>query len=113
MAQAHSNSVDRSLAQLPEHQRAAAAEQAWTLFQSDDKLSWAEATAFVVAATLAQPAPMGQRIAKARQVVIVESASTPGRVYEVVNGVCNCPAASFGRTCWHLRAARQQDRQAA
>lgn len=106
--QNHSTAVDRSLAQLPEDRRAAAAAEAWRLFQSDERLTLAEATAFVVAAELARPAPpMGQRIAQARKAVLIESATTPGRVYEVVDGRCTCEAARYGRPCWHVKAARQ------
>lgn len=100
---------DRLLAQLPEHQRAAASAEAFALFQSDARLTLVEAIAFTVRRIETEPArPLGPRIAAARKVIEVESASTPGVVYQVVNGVCTCPAAQFGRKCWHVRAAQQK-----
>lgn len=50
---------------------------------------------------------------------LVESATTPGRVYRVEwletpegwTQVCSCAAAEHGRMCWHLRAAIRAERE--
>lgn len=110
--------------QLPPHQREAAQVEAWTLFQSDDRITLAEATAYVVTRRLSalQPSPaeqrasdkaeyrlsMGVRLARAREAVLVPSATTAGVVYRVEGGRCNCKAGQAGRPCWHVKAAELQ-----
>lgn len=50
---------------------------------------------------------LGVRLAKARDAILVPSATTAGTVYRVENGRCNCKAGQAGRPCWHVQAARR------
>jgi hypothetical protein len=109
MAQTYSNSTDRLLAELPAERALRASARAWELFQADRTgyLTLYDATVKAVAELRAEPAPA---------VVEFESATRPGLTHRVdlVAGTCTCEAFRLGRReCWHVKAARQQQQQAA
>lgn len=106
--QSTTNATDRMLAELPAERALRASRRAWELFQADRTgyVTLYDATVKAVAELRAEPAPA---------VVEFESATRPGLTHRVdlVAGTCTCEAGRHGKACWHVKAARQQQQQAA